>query len=682
MDGSQNTFPNPQSDDLQVVKPEETPSVFAKFQPPAEPLIEAHETDGRTTPMTSLAESAPPKKRSFVTRPWFIALMIVLVILLGTLGFAGYVGYQTYQKGMVAASSAKAVATAFSARDLAGAKAALAQTKTDLAATHATYRALAPFAYIPFFGGYVKDGEHVLVAAEKGTEVGDLALAAIEPYAEIMGFTGTKEGDLALQTAEDRIIFVAETVEKLAPEMDKISAKLNEINTEIQAINEKRYPRQLMGHEVRSQITAAKATVAGATSSLSQFQPIVKLLPDLLGNPEPKKYLIIFQNDAELRPTGGFLTAYATLKITKGKIEPGISEDIYTLDNGFKKKVPAPDPIKKYLPLVYTWYLRDMNLSPDFKVSMDTFTTYMKESSVAPEYDAIIAIDTHVPVEILKVLGPIGVPGYGGKFSADTDPRCNCPQVIYELENIITKPTYEIREGRKSILGPLMNSMLANMMGSPKTKWAEFFNIFTSSIREKHLLMYFKDENKQNAAEVLGAAGRINDYAGDYLHINDTNFAGAKSNMFVEQEVAQNVTINGDGSLTKKLTLTYKNPRPGDNCNLEAGQLCLNGLLRDWIRIYVPQGATLKSSTGFEVDLTTTEDLGKTVFDGFFTLAPQSVKKLEVEYTIPAGHVEGDYKILIQKQPGLGSVKHTITLNGGKAKVYTIDSDQELTISK
>jgi hypothetical protein len=403
-----------------------------------------------------------------------------------------------------------------------------------------------------------------------------------------------------------------------------------------------------------------------------------------LGNPEPRRYLLLFQNDAELRPTGGFLTAYATLTILRGKITPGISEDIYTLDNGFKEKVPAPDPIKKYLPLVYNWNLRDMNLSPDFKVSMDTFTKYMEKSSVAPEYDAIIAIDTEVPVRILKVLGPIGVGGYGGKFSAENDPRCNCPQVIYELENIITRPTYEIREGRKSILGPLMNSMLANMMGSPKAKWAEFFNIFVESIEQKHLLMYFKDENKQLAAEALGAAGRISSYdAGDYLHINDSNFAGAKSNLFVESEVTQEISLNDDGSATKKLTLTYKNPQKGDNCNLEAGQLCLNGLLRSWTRLYVPKGSILKSGRGFEADMETTEDLGYTVLEGFFTLAPQSVKKLEIEYTIPAGTIKGnDYKMLIQNQPGTDPVKHTITLNGAKPKTYQIDSDQEITIAR
>lgn len=659
MDGLKNTLTHTQGDDIQVVTPR-----FDKFS--AEPLA---------TPVVD-------KKKPLYKRPWFIISLTIVVVLAIIFGWLGYAAYQTVTKLRDVQVHAQAVSESFTTRDLARAKSELAATKVSLASAIDSYNLTKPLQVVWPISLYLKDGERVFISAQKGTEVGDLVIAAIEPYADLMGFSGTEAGDLNLATAEDRIIFVAETVEKLAPEMDKINAILKDIDTEIQAINENRYPKNLAGKEIRSNIAQAKSTVNALAGSLQNFQPIVKLLPDLLGNPDPRKYLILFQNDAELRPTGGFLTAYATLTITKGKIEPGISEDIYTLDNGFKRKVPAPDPIKKYLPLVYNWNLRDMNLSPDFKVSMDTFTTYMKESSVAPEYDAIIAIDTEVPVRILKVLGPIGVPGYGGKFSAENDPRCDCPQVIYELENIITRPTYEIREGRKSILGPLMNSMLANMMGSPKAKWAEFFNIFTESIEQKHLLMYFKDENKQHAAEVLGSAGRILSYEGDYLHINDTNFAGAKSNLFVESEVTQDVSVGDDGSATKKLVLTYKNPQKGDNCNLEAGLLCLNGILRDWIRLYVPKGSVLKAGRGFEADMITSEDLGYTVLEGFFTLSPQSVKKLEVEYTIPAGTVDGDYKLLIQNQPGVDPVKHTITLSGTKPKVVTIDSDQEIIISR
>lgn len=624
-------------------------------------------------------------KPRWYKRPWLLALSVLGAIFLLIIIFASIVGFATYKKMLVVQDHANSIATAIDERDLGAAKDELENTRTALDSAFSTYQTTSILQYIPFFGGYQKDGHHLFNAARFGLDTADLVIVSLEPYADVLGFTGA-ESTLEFESAEERIIFISETVEKLAPQMDEIGLKLGSVSDEIQEINENRYPKKIAGVELRSQITSAKTSIKSVASSLTQFQPFIELLPDLLGNPEPRNYLILFQNDAELRPTGGFMTAYATMSVLKGKITPGVSQDIYTLDNAFTQKVPAPDPIKKYLPLVYNWNLRDMNLSPDFKVSMDTFTKYYSQVPGAPEVDAIIAIDTEVPVRILEILGPIGVPGYGGKFSADPDPRCDgeCPQVIYELENIITRPTYEIREGRKSILGPLMNSMLANMMGSPKAKWAEFFTVFSESINEKHLLMYFFDEEKQAAVESLGAAGRIVNYEGDYLHINDTNFAGAKSNLFVEQDVEHEISIQDDGSVSTKLILTYKNPAPGSNCNLEAGQLCLNGLLRDWIRIYVPKGSKLTAARGFEVDLVATEDLGKTVFDGFFTLAPESVQKLELEYTTPAGTVGdgSDYKLLIQQQPGIDPVKHTFTLGNNPAEIIMVNSDHEVTLSR
>lgn len=661
---------NPKGDDQQMVRGVESKMVgkFEKFR-----------FDDNSPSLETPVTKAKPK---FYRRPWFLILASLCFLLIALVVWLGVVGYQTYGHVQSALTHAEATGTAFESRDLGTAKSELDLAGKSLRQAQSTYAAALPLGYVPLLGGYVKDADRLLSAGNLGVETGFLALSALEPYADVLGFQGA-ESTLEFESAEERVVFLATTVEKLAPQMSDISAKLGEMSSYLEQINEKRYPEIIRGIEVRSRLTSLKKTVRSSAVTLSDFQPFIKLLPDLLGNPDKRDYFILFQNDAELRPTGGFMTAYATMSVEKGKIQSGISEDIYTLDNAFKKKIPAPAPILKYLPLVYNWNLRDMNLSPDFKISMDTFSEHYRSIPGAPETDAIIAIDTEVPVRLLKVLGPIGVPGYGGQFSAENDPRCNCPQVIYELENIITRPTYEIREGRKSILGPLMNSMLANMMGSPKAKWPEFFTIFTDSIREKHLMMYFYDPEMQQAVEAMGAAGRIITYdSGDYLHVNDTNFAGAKSNLFVEQEVEQNISVRDDGSAKKKLTLTYKNPAPGSNCNLEAGQLCLNGLLRDWIRIYVPRGSTLEKGMGFEADMITGEDLGYTVFEGFFTLAPQSVKKLEVEYVIPAGTVDGDYKLFVQKQPGTDIVKHTISVEGAKVQVYPVNSDQEIIIPR
>jgi hypothetical protein len=160
-----------------------------------------------------------------------------------------------------------------------------------------------------------------------------------------------------------------------------------------------------------------------------------------------------------------------------------------------------------------------------------------------------------------------------------------------------------------------------------------------------------KDSSIQEAAERINIAGRIREFNGDYLHINDANFGGAKSNIFVTQEVEHEIEI-GEGQTTKTVTMAYKNPFVASNCNLEAGQLCLNGVLRDFMRIYVPMGSELVESLGFEEDTVKTYDeLGKTVIEGFFLLQPQSQTKLVLKYTVPYSP-EDEYRLMIQKQPG------------------------------
>jgi hypothetical protein len=317
-----------------------------------------------------------------------------------------------------------------------------------------------------------------------------------------------------------------------------------------------------------------------------------------------------------------------------------------------------------------------MNMSPDFKVSMDTFTKYIRDINGLPQIDGIIALDTEVPVKLLDILGTIGVGGWGN-FSSKNDPRCDCPQVVYFLEDIITKPVPGIRPDRKAVLGPLMHSILANAMGSPKHMWPKFLNIALDAINQKHLMFYFFEEKNQIAAESFNAAGRIKDYDYDYLHLNDSNFGGAKSDLFIKRDVEQEITTSGD-KVTKKVTVTYNNPRKGSNCNLEAGQLCLNGVYRDYVRLYVPKGSKLIRVVGSEVKETTFEDLGKTVFDAFFTMRPESSSKLVFEYELPALNLK-PYRMLIQKQPGVPSIKQTITLDGKPTSLDLI-TDKELVL--
>lgn len=604
------------------------------------------------------------KKPKLVT-----GLVILIVITLIITSISVYtVAVAKQLKAQVLPIKAKSQITydLFKAQNLPEAEKTLNELDTEFQTLKSTYRKLGFYAYVPFVSNYYKDGLHGLAATQAGLDAGKKSIAAITPYADVLGFAGT---EFAGGTTEDRLKVILETLDKIAPILDEIGADINTAKTELAAINPSRYPETFSGVPLREYIVTAQELSSGAANGLIEYRPVLEQLPSIAGSGgETKKYLILFQNDNELRPTGGFLTAYAIIKVTDGKVEAEKSDDIYELDRKFTQRITIPEELGRFLTTEKYWNLRDMNISPDFKISMDTFYEHYQDVPGEPDdIDGIISVDTHFLTNLMKVLGPVEVPGYG-TFSAENDPRCDCAQIIYVLSEIITKPTPFIREDRKGILGPLMRALLTKAYTAPKQTWPELFRTGFESIQNRHAQFYFLNEDAQNAAELADFAGRMSppQEGEDFLAIINTNLAGAKSNLFITYEVKQVVAdAPADGMITKTVEITYKNSRKADNCNLEAGQLCLNSTLKDWTRLYVPQGSQLVDVQGFLEEAKTYDENGFTVIDGFFTLEPLGSAKLSFTYKVPYNNQE-DYIVKIWKQGGIENFQSLMDVTGGQ----------------
>src|SRR3989344_5120233 len=421
--------------------------------------------------------------------------------------------------------------------------------------------------------------------------------------------------------------------------------------------------------------------IPGPNIYYNDARPLIKVLPELLGEKEPKKYLVIFQNDKELRPTGGFITAYAVFTVDKGVITADSSDDIYKLDDSISGKEKAPPPILKYLPKVPLFNLRDSNLNPDFQESMDEFRKLYDKAAGAPDVDGIIALDTHALVSVMNVLGDIEVNGQ--TYTTKTDERCDCPQVIYELLEFAGIRVQYVREDRKSIIGDLMLAIMKKALSSsPGQYWGPLIQTGFSEIGKKHVLFSLEDENAQKGLSAINATGQIRDFEGDYFHLNEANFGGSKSNIFVDQDITQEYSVSKDGVITKTVIVNYKNPHKPSNCNLEAeNSLCLNAAWRDWFRVYVPKGSKLVESTGSEVKLTSYEESGKTVYEGFLTVRPLGIAKLKLTYTLPFKLEKGSpLPYLIQKQPGTEDDEYVIKVSGQETNKFILDTDKILNL--
>ncbi len=624
----------------------------------------------------------------------FIILGVFLALLVG-IGIFGLVAVYNPAKTLLASvRQMETIGTEtlpfVKSQDLEGIKNQLVKVRTQTDVIEKNLKVFAWSQSLPVAKDYYQDGVSAIAAGKEVISAAEISIEAIAPYADIIGLKGLSGTGDGSKTAQDRINFILNTLEKISPQLEQIGKHVETARQHVDRIDPARYPESYSGQPVRARIQEAISYLDQFSVLTNDARPFLESMPFMLGIDSPRKYLVIFQNDAELRPTGGFMTAFAIVQVNKGKITILQSDDIYALDDKFKKKITAPAPILKYLPKVPYWNLRDQNLSPDLKVSMETFyPNYLSTGST--KVDGIITIDTQVMVDLLKITGKIGVPGYGN-FSADIDPVCNCPQAFYALElyadvegpvvwdsvsgRIIAAPSNYGQ--RKSFIGPMSYSILSNIMAQPRSKMGEMFKTAINLISEKHLQFYFLDPEIQTAVESFNLAGRVREYAGDYLFVVDTNFAGAKTNTWVTYSADLKIDVGSDATATNTLTLTYKNPQP--YFVDKATNLRLNGVFRDWLRVYLPQGSELIEAKGFETGLTTGTDLGKTVIEGFFTLTPENNKPITIKYksSVKASSL---YKLLIQKQAGSKNFPYKVTINNKVQPEVILDSDKEMTLT-
>lgn len=599
-----------------------------------------------------------------------VVLFLIFGVILPTIKLAKSAKV-TYAQAKIMAAAVKQQNIALASDELAKTKAALAETQKDM-------RVLGYLHFIPVANFYYNDADHLLKAGNEGLDTAEIVIDSLKPYADVLGLKG--QGSFATGSAEDRIKTAVLTMGKITPRIDDISASLVKIKSEIDQVNPNHYPEFLFGKKIKTQLTQLKSLTDDGVTFVDQARPLIKVLPSLLGESDEKKYLVLFQNDKELRPTGGFITAYAIFNLDKGVIKLDQSEDIYTLDASIPNKPKAPAPILKYLPKVYTFNLRDSNLSPDFIESMKTFRSMYDDASLKVPVDGIIAIDTHVLVDTIKILdNQITVDGQ--TFTTNNDPRCDCAQVIYELENNISRPVGYIKTDRKGLLGDMLQALMSKALSSsPKVYWGPLFQSMLTMTHQKHIMFDLDDQDAQSGIVALGAAGKIAPFDGDYLAINEANFGGDKANLFVEQAVENSYEVKNDGTIVKTVTINWKNTHAPSDCNLERGGLCLNSDFRDWFRIYVPKGSKMLSSQGSEVKMTTYEDLGKTVFDGFLTVRPRGAATLTISYQLPfkvSGH---QLPVLIQKQPGTTGPAYTVKVNDRTVDKFDLLTDKQLKV--
>ncbi len=597
----------------------------------------------------------------------FGIILLVLIFLGITVFIPAKIAFDAFKEVQ---NHSKAIGSAYHEQNFGQIQSELAASKNSLNKADIALKFLFWLKLIPVVGGYYGDLQSLTDAGVQELTAFDTLFTQLKPKEKELGFLGQP------LTGQDRITQGVKVLDASLPYLPKMSPNFKKAADEVRNIDTNKYPSNFKGTDVRNLLTVSKNFIVGIDVATTQFKDDLGLIPDALGSNGAKDYLILFQNDKELRPTGGFMTAYAILTIDKGKITTTNSDDIYHLDERLlqvcqTKICPLSPPaiLVKYLPeangrVRTAWSMRDSNISPDVPTAASQFESMYKLLGQGTPFDGIIYIDTQVVENLIEITGPIEV--YGTKYSAETDKRCNCPNVIFGLESY-AEFAAKGEPDRKAVLGVLMQQLLGKIIGADVSNIPNTINAVVTLANHKHIMFYMHDPKTQAGLSGLNWTGQIKEYDGDYLHINDANFAGGKTNIYVTSKVTQEIDTS-NGKVTKKLTLEYSNPQPFNNW--------LNGINRDYVRIYVPKGAKLISGTGGDEPVSSSEDLNKTVFATFLTVRPQNSRKVVIQYEVPY-QPSGGYKLLVQKQPGTKDFEYIIKYNGATKADVKLDTDKE-----
>ena len=581
--------------------------------------------------------------RRFVTfRRGLLAVLLVLALLAGVkLARVGSQGWQGYQHALALRDALAADRS----------PAVLIEHREDVAAVAAALTGLEeelrPFAFLlRRMDGVTEYGSTIAAAPELllvGAEYATLAARVLAILAPVLP-AGAIDTEALIQALGSQ----GEAIAQLSGYADRAAAALASVDVT------RLHPR----------LVEPMLALQPLSPLLGDGLQITSAIPQLLGMTSPVTYLVLVQNNHELRGTGGFITGVGVLKVQRGRVVDLTFSDSYAVDNLEVPHPPAPPQLQKYMKPDLL-FLRDANWSPDLPTSARTIDTiYSRDKGV--QVDGIITVDLRAVELIVGALGQVEVDGLEKPVTG-----ANVVEIIKELWG--TTPTGEQRgdfmewlRGRKDFMPLIAQAILAKL----KTGRFNYFAMVGAaqkSMAERAVQIWMRDAPVQAQLHAWGWDGGLLPQAdADFVALVDTNLGFNKVDAVVRRSLDYRVYwLNGPSQpATVQATITYEHSQPVPSlteCVIDAyyGETYDDMTKRcyfDFVRLYAPRGSELVSVQGVDDDsvISRSGEAGTQLFGAFFSMQPGRTHQVTFTYRLPASIRQTGYRLVIQRQSGSG----------------------------
>ncbi|MBT4857233.1 DUF4012 domain-containing protein [Candidatus Uhrbacteria bacterium] len=445
----------------------------------------------------------------------------------------------------------------------------------------------------------------------------------------------------------------------LTSKINLLSAYIASVQPHVQLAREalENVDPTLVPDDQQERVTELLLTVPQLEESVKEFLTFSETLVLILGDEQKMRYLVSFQNNTELRATGGFTGSFAEMDLLNGEVESVYIPEggTYDLQGQLSSFVEPPQPLSL---LNSRWEFHDANWFPDFGASASKMIDLYTDAG-GPTVDGMVAVNATLLPKLLEITGPIEMPEYGRTIDAENFLFETQKIVEYEYEQ------YQGVDGReedapKQFIGDLAPKVLELLAQGDMETLLSVADVLGSALNEKDIQVYFQDNDIQREIEALGWSGSMKQTSGDYLMVVNTNLGGGKTDSVIGQDIIVDIDITEAGEIINTVTITKEHHGLRDAIFEGANNV-------DYLRLYVPNGSELIEASGFEVppsdlfetsefllnqdedlelmtagfwhdpeyDVDVWQESGKTVFGSWMQTAPGEIETVTFRYKLP-----------------------------------------------
>ena len=458
----------------------------------------------------------------------------------------------------------------------------------------------------------------------------------------------------ALQVIDGRL--PVEEVRTITPKLERGAKVLTDARTRLDDLRADPY----LVSQVREAVDKVYTQLARAEREANRAAAAAKLAPAIFGAEGDRTYLLVVQNNAESRATGGFIGSYALITAHAGKLHVGDLLRTSTWNEAIKQQATvsytAPDDYKRR----YGQYrpdttLQNVNLSPDFPSVAGALMSLAPQAG-QPKIDGVLSVDPAGLAALLQLTGPVTLPPDQWPTPIDSGNVVNVT-----LRDAYT--AFAATPERADFLGDVAKAAVDKATSGTLGKPAQIAKVLGGAAHSGHLDLAFARPEEQQLAEKLDVSGRMDPVRSDAVAVTSSNIAGNKIDYYLKRAVDYRVMVTPNDDRTSAiakadLSVTLDNTAPAEGLpQIVIGPFTpdrfVAGENRAFLSMYSPLRFVDAAVDGQATAVGPGRERGRNVYSLVESIASRTRKTTITKLEGPVKLHRGWYTLEVRAQPTL-----------------------------